>query len=276
MKDIQLIIPMSGMGKRFVEAGYDRPKPLIEVDGKPMIEHVINLFPGVEEISFICNTKHLNETDMRSVLLKIKPNAKIYEVDFGEKKGPVDVVYHIADYIDDNKKAIVSYCDYGTYWDFNKFLNETAVTDVDGCIVCYTGFHPHMLGSDNYAFAKVVDNKVVQVKEKQPFTSNKMNEYASNGTYYFKSGRILKKYFQSLLNTENTINGEYYVSLVYNHLINDGLNVSVFEIENMLQWGTPYDLEIYKGWSNYFLNLTKQRKEIINPPETTLVLPMAG
>ena len=32
--NIQLIIPMSGIGKRFIEAGYTTPKPLIEVDGK--------------------------------------------------------------------------------------------------------------------------------------------------------------------------------------------------------------------------------------------------
>ena len=267
---------MSGVGRRFVEVGYTAPKPLIEVDGKPIIEHVLNLFPGVEDVSFICNSKHLQETNMRSLLLRLKPECKIYEVPVGEKKGPVDAVYHISDFIDDNKKTIVSYCDYGSSWDFKKFIDQVSKNDTDGCIACYTGFHPHMLGNDNYAFAKVVDGKVVQVKEKQPFTNNKMDEYASNGTYYFKSGRILKKYFKELLASGNTTNDEYYVSLVYNHLINDGLAVSVFEISQMLQWGTPYDLEIYKGWSRYFKNLTKPQKSISNPHGTTLLLPMAG
>ena len=31
---------MSGVGNRFIEAGYQDPKPLIIVDGKPIIEHV--------------------------------------------------------------------------------------------------------------------------------------------------------------------------------------------------------------------------------------------
>ena len=55
MENIQLIIPMSGIGKRFIDAGYEDPKPLILVDDKPIIEHVIGLFPGVKDISFICN-----------------------------------------------------------------------------------------------------------------------------------------------------------------------------------------------------------------------------
>ena len=51
---MKIIIPMSGIGKRFIEAGYDLPKPLIIVENKPIIEHVINLFPN-EEYIFICN-----------------------------------------------------------------------------------------------------------------------------------------------------------------------------------------------------------------------------
>ena len=47
-----------------------------------------------------------------------------------------------------------------------------------------------------------------------------MNEYASNGTYYFKSGAIMKKYFKQLMIMKETINNEYYVSMVYNLLVN--------------------------------------------------------
>ena len=36
-RNIQLVIPMSGMGQRFVDAGYKDPKPLIQVDNKPII-----------------------------------------------------------------------------------------------------------------------------------------------------------------------------------------------------------------------------------------------
>ena len=186
----------------------------------------------------------------------------------------MDAINKIIDLIDDDREIIISYCDYGTVWNYKKFLIEKG--DWDGFIPCYTGFHPHMLGNDNYAYCKLQDGLVSEVREKQPFGKNKMGEYTSNGTYYFKSGRILKKYFKELVDLNIEVNGEFYVSLVYNLLIRDGLKVGVFLIEKMLQWGTPYDLEIYKGWSNYFNN----KKNIFIPPScpdnTTLILPMAG
>jgi len=265
---------MSGIGKRFIDAGYIDPKPLIKVDGKPIIEHVLNLFPGVEDVSFICNDKHLKETNIKEVLLNLKPNCKIYEVSSENRKGPVDAVYQIKNFIDDKKEVIVSYCDYGTYWNFNKFLNETRNGNFDGMIPFYIGFHPHMLGSDNYAFCKEKNNILLEIKEKEPFTNDRMGEYASNGTYYFKDGKILKKYFKKLIDLDLNLKNEFYVSMVYNLLVEDGLKVGVFEIENMLQWGTPYDLEIYKGWSDYFSR--PQMEKIKNPKDTTLILPMAG
>ena len=64
---MHIVIPMSGIGKRFIDAGYKDPKPLIMVDGKPIIEHVCNLFPGEEKFTFICNSKHLAETNERGL-----------------------------------------------------------------------------------------------------------------------------------------------------------------------------------------------------------------
>ena len=273
--NIQLIIPMSGIGKRFVDAGYEETKSLIDVDGYPIIKHVVDLFPGVKDVIFICNDIHLKQTNMRKILNDISPNCRIFEV-ANNTKGPINAIHQIFDFIDDNKQTIVSYCDYGTYWDFENFINYVNDKNLDGAIPCYTGFHPHMLGSDNYAFCKENNMELIQIKEKEPFTDNKMNEYASNGTYYFKSGNLLKEYSQKLIDLDININGEYYVSLLYNLLVNDGLKVGIFEIENMLQWGTPYDLENYKSWSKYFSNINLPQIKIKNPPNTTLILPMAG
>ena len=57
-------------------------------------------------------------------------------------------------------------------------------------------------------------NKIVAIREKQPFTDDKMSEFASTGTYYFKKGSYVKKYFKQLIDEDFNINGEYYVSLV--------------------------------------------------------------
>ena len=256
---MKIIIPMTGVGQRFLDAGYKTPKPLIEVDGKPMIEHVVNLFPGEKDIIFICNSKHLKETNMRSVLQKIAPCGQIVEIS-PHKKGPVYAVYQIRNLIDDEEEVIVNYCDFGTYWDYKDFLKHTRERNADGAIPAYKGFHPHMLGKINYAFMRDDKQWMLEIQEKRPFTNNRMNEYASNGTYYFKKGAYVKKYFKQLMDEDLNLNGEYYVSMVYNLLVKDNLKVSIYEIQHMQQWGTPGELEEYVGWSNYFKSLTKNNK----------------
>lgn len=276
---VQIIIPMSGLGQRFINAGYNIPKPLIVVDDKPIIEHVTNLFPGEKNITFICNNKHLKETNMKEIINSFCPHGKIYEVPVKGRKGPVHAVSLIFDKINDDEEVIVSYCDYGTWWSYENFLKDNRKRNADGSIACYKGFHPHMLGTDNYAFLKEKKEGtrwMEAIQEKKPFTDNRMNEYASNGTYYFKSGLIMKKYFQKLMDLKMTVKNEYYVSMVYNLLVNDSLNVNIFEIEHMLQWGTPNDLEIYNNWSKYFKNIIKKQPKFKDTLETTTVLPLAG
>lgn len=273
---MQLIIPMSGMGNRFLEAGYKDPKPLIEVDGIPIIQHVVNLFPGIDDVIFICNFKHIKETKMKDILKSICPKSKIIEKEY-TKKGPVEAIMHASNYINDDSEIIVSYCDYGSVWNFENFLEDARKNFSDGAIACYTGFHPHMLGSDKYAFCKHENNFLLEIKEKENFTSNKMEEYASNGTYYFRTGKLLKKYFTELIEKDIHVNGEYYVSLVYNLLVRDNKVVRIFEIEKMLQWGTPKDMENYNYWSNYFKNKKNQNNiEIENLNNVTTIIPMAG
>lgn len=276
MNNIQLIIPMSGIGRRFLSEGYSLPKPLIEVDDYPMIKHVIDLFPGVTDVIFICNENHIKNTDIVTILKKYSPSCKILSVPNENRKGPVDAIFKSFNEIDDNKQIIVSYCDYGTKWDFKEFIKDINDRNLSGSIACYTGFHPHMLGSDNYAFVNEKNKIAIEVKEKEPFTNNRMLEYASNGTYFFKDGKILKKYFKQLIDNEMSVNGEYYVSLVYNLMIKDGLKVGVFEIEKMLQWGTPGDLRVYKSWSDYFKNSSGWEPKVNCPVNTTLILPMSG
>jgi dTDP-glucose pyrophosphorylase len=273
-KNIQLIVPMSGIGKRFLDAGYQDPKPLIDVDGMPIIQHVVNLFPNVTDILFICNKIHQEKTDMQNILKNIFPECRIKWIP-EHKKGPVYTVMTAFGDISDEKETIISYCDYGTVWNFDNFLTTVRSGDFDGGIPCYKGFHPHMLGSDNYAFCQEDRNVLLKIKEKEPFTDNKMNEYASNGTYYFKNGFIMKKYFEKLIKKDINLKGEYYISLVYNLMIEDNLRTKIFEIDKMLQWGTPYDLEVYKSWSNFFRNF-EQIPKTPDTRNTTLILPMAG
>ena len=102
-----------------------------------------------------------------------------------------------------------------------------------------------------------------------------MTEFASTGTYYFKRGSYVKKYFKELIEKDINIKDEYYVSLVHNLLIEDGLTNLVYEVPHMLQWGTPLDLDMYRKWSSYYSKVMEGQKEVTLPNCVT-AFPMAG
>lgn len=272
---MHIIIPMSGVGQRFIDAGYEDPKPLIVMDGKPIIEHVYNLFPGADKFTFICNAIHLAETNMRQILTNMCEDANIVEIP-NHKKGPVYAVSLVSDLIADDEEVIVSYCDFGTYWDYDDFLKHTRNRNADGAVPSYKGFHPHMLGSTNYAFMRDENQWMLEIKEKEPFTNNRMEEYASNGIYYFKKGAYVKKYFAALMEKDIHLKGEYYVSLIYNLLVEDGLKVSIYNIQHMLQWGTPQDVEEYNSWSKYFTDAVNEKEKKAAKNNSITLIPLAG
>ena len=266
---------MSGLSSRFTDAGYTIPKHLIEIDGKRVIEHIVDLYPEDSEFVFIINDKHEQETNVVEVLNNLVQDPVIITV-ATHKLGPVHSVLQATKYIDDDEQVIVNYCDFSIKWDYDEFKAHVDETECDGSVVCYTGFHPHMLGSDNYAFCRTDENGVIlEIREKQPFTDNKMEEFASAGNYYFRKGSYVKKYFQQLIDEDVNINGEYYVSLVYNLMIRDGLFNTVFSVPHMLQWGTPLDVDKYLQWSNYYKDVIKGQKEV-QIPNCVTAIPMAG
>lgn len=271
---MKIVIPMSGRGNRFLRAGFKVPKPLITIDGMPIIEHVVNMFPGESDFLFICSNDHLGTTNMGEVLTRIAPNGEIVGID-PHKKGPVYAVSKAFDKLKDEEEVIVNYCDFSCYWDYDNFLSSTRGRNADGAIPAYKGFHPHMLGSTNYAFMREENHWLQEIKEKEPFTDNRMEEYASSGTYYFKKGSYVKKYFKELMEKGIHLNQEYYVSLVYNLLQQDRLSTSIYEIQHMLQWGTPQDVEEYSRWSAYFSDVIR-KKEQVSIPDSTTMIPLAG
>ena len=272
---MQIIIPMSGFGERFRTAGYTKPKPLIQVHQKPIIEHVVNMFPEEENISFICNENHLKEKDfnMENILSSISPNAQIIGIP-EHKLGPVHAVLEAMDNFSLEEETIVNYCDFSCFWDYKHFKKFIQKNRCDGAIPSYKGFHPHTLWNSNYAYIKEKASKVLDIQEKKPFTNNPKSEFASSGTYYYKNGKVMRDYFNRCIKEELMVGNEYYVSMPYKPMIHDGMNVMVYELNYFMQWGTPSDLEEYIYWSDIFNNIIKKKKSTYHKGD--LILPMAG
>jgi NDP-sugar pyrophosphorylase family protein len=272
---MQIVIPMSGFGERFRSVGYRVPKPLIEVDGKTIIQYIVEMFPGESDFTFICNSDHLDQKEyrMRDILESVCPSGNIIPI-AGHKLGPVHTVLQALDHIDPDDPVIVNYSDFTCYWDYPHFKEFIAQADCDGAIPCYRGFHPHTLWSNYYAYVREENNYALDIQEKQPFTDKPVNEFASSGTYYFKSGKLMQHYFQVCVDKKLMVSNEYYVSMAYKPMIEDGLNIYVHEIPYFMQWGTPGDLEEYCYWSDIFKGVLN---ETPSPEQKgALLLPMVG
>lgn len=244
---------MTGQGTRFKAAGYNRLKPFIEVHGKPMIEWVVKMFSGNEDkVTFICQKQHLEKFDyMRPELQRISPKGTIFVVDNWKKKGPVNDVMRAKETINDKKPVIICYCDYYMHWDYTAFKKDVLKLNCDGAIPCYSGFHPHLIPEKNLYASCKVDKRdyLIEIKEKFSWQDDKTKAYHSPGMYYFKSGAIMKKYCQKMMDIDDNIQGEYYASLPYNYLVKDGLKVwCPTNVSHFCQWGTPEDLNEYLFW----------------------------
>ena len=272
---MQIIIPMSGFGERFRRVGYDLPKPLIEVNGKPIIQHVVEMFPGETDFFFICNKDHLKTSSykMRHILEEVAPEGKIIGID-PHKLGPVHAVLQAIEFIDLKLPTVVNYADFSCYWNYLDFLKTIRKTDCEGAIPCYKGFHPHSLRGNFYAYVRETNKWANNIQEKKPFTDNPKEEFASSGTYYFRTAEIMKDYFEKSIIEDLKVGNEYYVSMAYKPMIDDRLNVLVYELQHFMQWGTPEDLEEYNYWSDIFYSIQNEKE----PPyqKGTLMIPMAG
>ena len=274
---IQLVIPMSGIGKRFKDAGYKTPKPLIKVRGKEIINHVVNMFEKIERVIFICNEEHLNDKDLnlREILKTLHPKTTIISIK-PHKKGPIHAVLEAESILDYSTPTIVNYCDFNSFFNFPNLINHLKKEKPDGCVFCYTGFHPHMIKNTNYAYVKKNKNSVIDIQEKKPFTDNPMMEEVSSGTYYFKSAKLMLKYFKKAILLDLKVNGEFYVSMAYKPMIKDGLKINTFLIDYFMQWGTPSDLEDFNWYSDVFNNIINKNCNHNNIYEGSLLMPMAG
>lgn len=273
---MQIIIPMSGFGERFRRVGYTIPKPLIEIEGKPIVAHVIDMFPGEENFIFICNDEHLSQPEFRmeAILKEYCPSGKIVGIP-PHKLGPVHAVRQVEELIDGSQPVIVNYCDFTCYWDWQHFKQFVQKTKCIGAIPAYKGFHPHTLGNTNYAYMQEKNGWVLDIQEKQPYTDNRMEEYASSGTYYFSTGQVMSDAFRVMMEQGLKVGDEFYVSLAYKPLLSEKQPVVVYPLQHFMQWGTPEDVAEYNGWSAAFNRLMRKTSHRIHSQGAT-VIPMAG
>jgi len=233
--DLNVLIPMAGAGSRFSSAGYSFPKPLIDVQGKPMIQVVVDNLNIDANFIYVVQKSHREKYNLDTLLNLITPGCKIVQID-GMTEGAACTALLAKDFIDNDNPLFFANSDQFAEWDSNEFMYKMKETQSDGGIVTFESTHP------KWSFVKLDDRGLVsEVAEKKPI-SNK----ATVGFYYWKKGSDFVKYAERMIQKDIRINNEFYVCPVYNQAIEDGKKIRIYEIQKMWGLGTPEDL-------NYFL-----------------------
>jgi HAD superfamily hydrolase (TIGR01509 family) len=232
---MNVLIPMAGAGSRFANAGYTFPKPLIEVDGKPMIQVVVENLNIEANYTFIVQKEHYEKYSLQYLLNLIAPNCNIVQVD-GLTEGAACTTLLAKEFIDNDAPLVMANSDQFVEWNSNECLYAFNADGIDGGIVSFKATHP------KWSYAKVGnDGFVSEVAEKKPISDN-----ATVGIYFWKKGSDYVKYAEQMIEKDIRTNGEFYVCPVFNEAIADDKKIRIKGIEKMWGIGTPEDL-------NYFL-----------------------
>ena len=238
-EEMNILIPMAGLGSRFKEAGYTFPKPLIEVHGKPMIQWVIESLNIKANYIFIIQKSHQKKFNIKSLLITIQPNCKIIELS-KVTEGAACTTLLAKKYINNNKPLIIANSDQFIEWNSSKIMYKFNSKKVDGGILVFKSIHP------KWSYAKTnASNEVIQVAEKKVISNN-----ATVGVYYWRKGLDYVKYAEKMIKKNIRVNNEFYVCPVFNEAISNSKKIIIERVDKMWGLGTPEDL-------NYFLQKYK-------------------
>lgn len=233
-KKLNVLIPMAGAGSRFEKAGYTFPKPLIEVNKKPMIQVVVENLNIDANYIFVVQQEHRVKYNLDTLLNLIAPGCKIVETE-GVTEGAACTALLASEFIDNDAPLFFANSDQFVDWNSNEFMYKMNESDADGGIVVFEATHP------KWSFAEINQNNIVtRVAEKNPISTN-----ATVGFYYWKKGSSFVKYANQMIDNNVRVNNEFYVCPVFNEAIQDNKKIISFKANTMWGLGTPEDLELF-------------------------------
>lgn len=220
---INILIPLAGKNQFFPEAEYPFPKPLIEFNGKTMIEHIIDNFNTIEkekQFIFIVNSEDCKKYHLDNVLNILTNHAcKIIKLD-NETKGAACSAMMAMEYINNETPLIISNAD--QLFDAN--IQDVILTfkDNDAGVITFESIHPR------WSYVRLnEENKVTETAEKRPISKS-----AIAGFYYFKKGRDFISSASKMIKKDASINGLYYVSPSLNEMVLENKLITTYSIEN--------------------------------------------
>lgn len=236
---LDIVIPMAGRGSRFARVGYQLPKPLIDVNGKPMIARVIdNLRPDFpHRFVFLVLREHLDSYDLQGKLSAWAGHNSICVPVNGVTEGAACTVLSAKEHLSATNDMIIANSDQFVDFSLSEYVAWSRKSGADGSILCFEDT------DEKWSFAKLDSNgNVIEVAEKR-----RISNLATVGIYYFQRGSDFVSGAEGMIAKNIRVNNEFYVCPVYNELIERGQRIVTWKIEKQAMHGvgTPEDLHTY-------------------------------
>ena len=227
-KKVLLIIPMAGRGSRYADVGYTKPKPLIEINGKPMLYHAYQSVKNVpfEKVIFIALKEHeLTYGVSKIIKEQIVTDFELILLD-DITEGQLCTVLTASHFFKENQAILIASSD--SLIESN-IAEEVKTSQADGIISVIN------LPGEQWSFAKTDEHgKVIEVAEK-----TRISDYASTGIYYFNDAIRFEQHAKRLIQQKETTKGEYYIMPLYNKYIVEGAQIELSHAKAMWDMGTP-------------------------------------
>ena len=241
-RPLHIIMPMAGEGSRFMKEGWTTPKPLIKLNGRELFLHAIDSIDisGIEmKYSFIVRQEHIDKYGIDKEIKAIIPHANIFAVQ-ETTRGAVETCLMAREVIEEEDAVLVMDCDLEFISQgFNVLIKEIlskSVEEVNGGVL--VSFDSN---ESRYSYAAInSEGFVTRTAEKEV-----ISRHALCGAYFFSSARSFIYAADSLMHQTNFSKSEYYVSLLYNYLLQRGEIVRLAEMEAYYSYGTPEELNRY-------------------------------
>ncbi len=236
---INILIVMGGKGQRFKNAGYAITKPLININGQPMIKRVINNLNIAGRFIFIISEEDEKQYNISNQLLEYtKGNQCVIIVENSSKRqGAASACLLAKPYINNSNQLLIANSDQLLEWSSDDFLQKMKDKNANGGILTFASDN-----TNNWGFVKLKENSdlVTEVAEKIPISHR-----ASVGLFYFKYGRDFVKGAESMIRKDIRTNNEFYVAPVFNELISEGSKIYEYPVDKFISLGTPEELSKY-------------------------------
>lgn len=220
---LKIIIPLAGSSDLFLNAGYAYPKPLIEVNGVPMIQLVIEKIAAITgpcKFIFIIRDEDALKYHLDNTLRLLSTGGEVIKLKKCTKGGLCSVLMAI-DHIEDDDSLLILNGDQVIDGDFNDFMQFWRQNSADAGLVTFRSVHPR------WSYARLEGGQVMQTAEKNPISN-----HAIAGYYYFAhAGTFFECAFQTIKN-DVELEGNYYTSPVINEYVLRNKKVLNYRIES--------------------------------------------